>query len=224
MTPLRVTAHLRGPVRMPYGWLALDALLGAAICVRDNEPPLMPGDEPADLTGRIDEVLRRSDCGRLWLASWSVGEPERWEKRHALRRPPVAEAQAMGTALRTINIGAGPMKAFRKPQEAVHFADDRLDWYAVGDSDRMRELLALVRHLGAKRNAGDGAVGRWDVAPCEPWGAGFPVVVDGAPLRPLPPDWPGLDEFRCVPDRLPLMPPYWPRDPRLRADVVVPVR
>ena len=41
---------------------------------------------------------------------------------------------------------------------------------------------------------------------CEPWD-GFPVMRDGKPLRPLPPDWPGLVDpemgYSCVTY------PYW---------------
>lgn len=225
MIPLRVTAHLHGPVRLPHGWLSLDSMLGAAICLRDNEPPLIQGQEPSDLSGRMDAVLKRSDCGRLWLASWSIGEADQYEKRWNNRRPPIAEAQAMGSQkVKAVNIAAGPMKAFHKPAEAVHMRGDRLDWFAIGDASCILTLLSLVQHLGAKRNAGDGLVGRWVVEPCEPWAGGFPVVLDGTPLRPLPPDWAGLDHSRCMPDRMPLMPPYWPRDPALRTDVVVPMR
>lgn len=225
MTPLRITARLGAPVRLPHGWLSLDALLGSAICMRDNEPPLFPGDEPADLGPRLDAALKRSECGRLWLASWSIGEPDGHEKRWANRRPPIAEAQALGgPGVKTVNVAAGPMKAFHKPVEAVHFRDDRLDWYALGDADVIRTLLALVRHLGAKRNAGDGAVLRWDVEQCEPWSPGFPVLLNGAPLRPLPLDWPGLDVGTCGQDMMALRPPYWPHDVRAKVPVAVPLR
>ena len=45
-------------------------------------------------------------------------------------------------------------------------------------------LLALVGYVGKKRSVGLGPVDRWEVAPCEPWGDGFPVVdPDGKPLR-----------------------------------------
>jgi CRISPR type IV-associated protein Csf3 len=225
MMPVHVTAHLGGPLRLPHGWISLDALLGAAICMRDGITPSMQGEGLIDLAPEIGKVLARSECGRLWLASWSVGEPESYERRWTNRRPPIAEAQAMGNAkVKTISVGGGHMKAMHKPAEAIHFRHDRLDWYAMGDVAEIEGLLELIVSLGAKRNAGDGAVRRWQVRECAPWAPGFPCVLDGQPLRPLPLDWPGVDQSKIALDFMALSPPYWPHDPRAKVDVFVPVR
>lgn len=225
MRAVHVTAHMRGPLRLPHGWLSLDSLLGAAICLRDGITPSMQGEGLVDLTVEIGRALARSECGRLWLASWSVAEAEAYEKRWNNRRPPIAEAQNMGNAkVRTVNVAAGHMKAMHKPAEAVHMRHDRLDWYALGDAGEIRALLDLIVSLGAKRNAGDGVVGRWVVEDCEPWAPGFPCVLDGQPLRPLPLDWPGVDQEKANLDFMALSPPYWPHDPRAKVNVFVPVR
>ena len=223
MIPLHIIAHLGGPVRIQHQWISLDSLLVAAICKRDDEPPLLVGETPVDYASRLDGVLKRSECGRLWLASWLSGEPEGYEKKWVNKRPPIAEALG-GDKVRTISIGGGPMKAMHRPSEAIHFKADRLDAWTIGDLDQVRALLEIVGALGFKRNAGDGVVRRWDVEQCEPWAGGFPVVLDGVPLRPLPLDWPGLDLDRCGRDTMPLQPPYWHRDPRDRVEVAVPVR
>lgn len=225
MKPLHIVAHLSGPVRLPHGWLALDSLLGAAVCVREGIPPALTGEPLTDLTPWLSRALARSECGRLWLASFSVGEPEQAEKRWVTKRPPIAEAQSMGSdRVRSINIGAGPMKAIRRPAEATHMRGDRLDWFAVGDAAEVRDLLSFVPACGSKRNAGDGGVRRWSVDEVEPWSPGFPCVLAGLPLRPLPLDWPGVDQTKATVETMALSPPYWPHDPAARVDVLVPAR
>lgn len=82
---------------------------------------------------------------------------------------------------------------------------------------RVRELLALVTHLGKRRAVGLGRVERWEVLPCEPW-EGFPVLRDGRPLRPLPTDWPGLVEYDLGLRTLSY--PYW--DSSRRVECAVP--
>lgn len=147
----------------------------------------------------------------IYLASFGLPRFDARENHWINRRFPVEQAQALaGPKLRRIQITSGAAKSYRLPLEVGHVAGDALTFYAVGEREPIAALLSLVGYIGKKRSVGKGAVERWDVDPCEPWGAGFPVVSpEGKPLRPLPIDWPGLVEpevgYRVM------TPPYWMR-------------
>lgn len=208
-----MTATLVGAIALPPRPIALDALLAAAVVVRDQVPPAMHAGEVVP----IEVPLARDPRGRFHLASVASYEAEVREARHVTRRPVVEEAQAMGDPKRKrMQISAGPDKAYRFPLETAHLVDDRLDWWCVGDAREIEELLGLVGHLGKKRSVGLGRVREWRVTECEPWGDGFPVVMDERPLRPLPLDWPGVHPgsaraFAC------LTYPYWLREREVEA-------
>jgi hypothetical protein len=201
--PLAITARLQGAVALPYGPLALDSLLAAAVARRDGIPPAL---SPAEVQP-IEIPVEREPGGRFHLASFSVSETECIERRWVNRRFPLAEAQAMGDAkLRRILISAGPCKSYRLPLETRHMVDDELRWWCIGEREEIEPLLAITSYIGKKRGVGRGRVVRWTVEPCELWD-GFPVVRDGKPLRPLPPDWPGLDDPAMAYRTLTY--PYW---------------
>jgi len=207
MKPLQVTAHLAGPVALPNGPIALDSLLAAAVAMRDGiEPPASPAEVVP-----IEIPVARSPCGRIHLASWSIGEFEARERRYINQRFPIAEAQEFGNAkLRRVRLSEGRTKSYRIPMESGHLVDDQLRWWCIGDQREVEELLSLIGYVGRKRSVGLGRVSRWSVEPIAPWD-GFPVALsDGAPLRSLPLDWPGLRAdaptgYRC------LTFPYWQR-------------
>ena len=202
MKPLVVKAHLRGALMLPQGPPALDALLMAAIAMRDNLPPLGFGE-------RTEIAIPLVEARGVYLASVGQYEAETYERRFLNRKFPMAEAQMLGSSkVRAINIKAGPAKSYRIPTEMTHLRDDTMTWFATGAEVEVRELLAWITHLGKKRSVGLGRVDTWTVAPCETW-PGFPVLRDGRPLRPLPLDWPGLGEHRVEPRVL--RPPYWER-------------
>jgi CRISPR type IV-associated protein Csf3 len=184
--------------------MALDSLLIAAACQRDDIPPV----SATDVIVEVPIPIALSGCGRVYLASFSTSAFETFEKQWTNQRFPVAEAQSLGgPKLRRIDLSTGPTKSYRIPREAGHLDHDRLDWFAIGDAEAARELLALIGYLGKKRSVGNGAVERWMVAPHEGWD-GFPVVSpEGKPLRPLPLDWPGLVQPEIAERRL--RPPYW---------------
>lgn len=182
--PVRITAMLRTPLSAPP---MLDGLLAF---VEAQRAGLVHG------FGDVEEIeipIARAPGGAFHLVSGPIWEPESHELRWVNRKFPLAEAQLLGDAkLRRVPISAGPCKSYRIPQEVAFAKDDRIVWYALGEAERIRDLLGLVTHLGRKRGVGRGAVDMWFVEPCDPWDAGFPVVRDGLATRPLPIDWPGL--------------------------------
>ena len=207
MTALEVRATLAGPICMPEHAIALDALLGAAVCVRDNVPPATTAAELVP----IDIPIERSSCGRVYLASVAQFEVERYDMRFVNKRAPIEQYQAIGSPkIKTVSITSGPNKSYRIPRETMHLVDDLIVWWCCGDADAIRALLALVYYLGKRRAVGLGKILRWDVEPVRrPWD-GFPVLCEGEPIRTLPDDYPGLspDADRGI---AVLEPPYWDR-------------
>lgn len=191
MKPLRVQARIQGPIAMPNGPIALDALLCAMVCLRDQIPWALTAAEVRP----VQIPVQRESGGRFHLASCSVQEIERHRLKYTNRRFPIEEAQMLAEpSFRRIDIKAGAQKSYRLPLDTVYLVDDLLTWWCVGVESEVRELVSLCMGLGKRRGVGLGTVREWTVEPYEPWGEGFPVVRDGKPLRNLPVDWPGLRE------------------------------
>jgi hypothetical protein len=182
---MRVRAIVRAAVTGPP---PIDSLLAS---VEAQRAGLVAGFGPLQ---PVEIPIARESAGRFHLCSAALAEYDAHELRWVNRKFPLAEAQIMaGPRLKRVNISAGACKSYRLPHEAAWPKDDTITWFAAGDRDRVRELLGYVTHLGRRRAVGRGAVREWIVEPWETW-EGFPVVLDGKPLRPLPLDWPGLVE------------------------------
>lgn len=212
MTPLRVEARLLGAICLPNGPLALDALLTWVEAQRRELPP------PASAGDCTDLPIPLAQDRGVWLASFGTYELEESERDWTNRRFPLPEAQDLGGAkLKRVMLSAGPSKSYRLPRERMHLVDDRVTWWAVGDAGAVRGMLAEASYLGKRRGVGLGKVRQWSVEPCERW-EGFPVLMDGAPLRSLPLDWPGVspesERAYAV-----LRPPYWDNAKRVEAYV-----
>lgn len=204
--PLVVMAHLNGPVSMPIGAIALDGLLADVIAIREQLISAYTADEVVP----IDIPVQLEPGGRFHLCSFSVSETEMYETRFVQRRPVIAEAQMLGPSINRIQINAGPNKAFRIPMETRYIRRDILDWYCIGDRAGIEELLGMVTHLGKRRGVGLGEVRKWTVKRTTPWPEGFPVVMNGRPLRPLPLDWPSLKMWKTAYRTITY--PYWLRE------------
>lgn len=201
MEALEVVAHIPGQIALPNSPLALDALLASQVAARNALPPPATADDCV-----AKEIpVQREPKGRFHLCSFSVGRLVEHDIRFINRRAPVERYQQYGVTGR-VQIQGGPDKSYRIPLEVGFVEDARLTWWCIGDRAQVEDLLSGVLFLGKKRNVGLGKVERWSVEPCDTW-PGFPVVRDGAPLRPLPLDWPGLVDppqaFRT------LTYPYW---------------
>lgn len=190
MVPLRVEARIRGAVALPNGPIALDGLLAWAVAQREGLPPVHFVDELSP----VEIPVAREPGGRFHLATWCHYEVERNEHRWLNRRYPMQEAQMFAEPkLKRIRTNAGACKSYRLPLATMHLVGDTMTWWCLGDEAAVRDLLEChVFYIGKRRGTGLGRVMSWHVTPCEPWGDGFPVVRDGKPMRPLPPDWPGL--------------------------------
>jgi CRISPR type IV-associated protein Csf3 len=206
--PLRVTAEMVSRVMLSPEPLHLDALLMAAVARRDGLPPLTSAADAIDAPP-LDIPIALSECGRYYLASAAIGDVVSRENRFIQRRFPLQECITRGSdSIKRIALTSGTCKSFRVPAETQHMPT--IVWYAVGDEHAVRELLGWVTRIGRRRGVGEGLVREWRVEQCESW-QGFPVILDGRPLRHMPVDVPGIESHvashgacvgRC-------RPPYW---------------
>jgi len=207
-TPLHITATLATTITHPSSGIAIDAVLAAAVALRDQLPPI--SEQLLAGLPTLEIPIEREPRGRFHLATFARPSFTQHERRYIHRRFPLAEALALTKVkFDSINVTAGPNKSFRDPIIASFLADNTLEWWCLGDQREIEKLLSLVHYLGAMRKFGHGRVARWHVEACEPWD-GFPVLRDGKPLRPLPLDWPGLVDASAS-AWMPLTFPYWRR-------------
>lgn len=210
MNPLRITAKLRGAIALPERPLALDALLAYAVCVRDAIPMATV---PSELV-EVDIPVEKEPGGRFHLSTVGIYELDSAALRYVNKRAPVEQYQTIGSdKIKRVQITAGANKSYRIPMETLYLVDDTITWWCIGDENEIRSLLVLIHHLGKRRAVGLGQVARWDIEAMEPqqcWD-GFPAVLDGMPLRNLPPDHPGVlpEAMRGYAN---ITYPYWRRD------------
>jgi CRISPR type IV-associated protein Csf3 len=190
---------------VPVHPLHLDGLLAYAVALRDELPPALTAEECAP----IAIPVQREPSGRFHLCSAGIFVQERAELRYTNRRAPIEQYQTIGDAkIRRCQITAGANKSYRIPRELAHLESDLVTWYCLGDREQIEVLLQHITHLGKKRSVGWGKILRWTVEECATW-EGFPVTRDGAALRTLPLDWPGLRDPSQSFETLTY--PYWDR-------------
>jgi CRISPR type IV-associated protein Csf3 len=208
MKPLRVVATMETRLMLPVEGIHFDALLMAAVARRDDAPPLYTQRDAVEAQP-LDIPIALSECGRYYLCTTSLAHVEAREQRWLNRRFPLQEAVTFGgPTMRRVQLSEGSCKAHHIPVETMHVRE--LHWYAIGDAERVRELLSLVSRLGRRRAAGEGTVHAWRVEDLDETWEGFPTLsVEGVPMRHLPLDVPGLRDHAtrigCV------RPPYWAR-------------
>lgn len=201
--PLIVTARLRCGV-ISDGLLPLDSILYYA-----QHRARMPGERIASrvrdrtvdaqggagvlplqvLDGHGPHWYYAASCA-VWPEAVADGV-DHWTKRIDSRYVELLERQRA-----RVPTSGGRYRAYRMPVAYRHAL--AVTWYAVGQLERVRDLLALVTHLGKKREMGWGAVIEWQVAPHdEDWSV---VGPEGQVMRPVPDPSGVLYGYR---------PPYW---------------
>lgn len=223
LQPLRITAHLlAGASYHPGEMVSLDGpLLYAVTLERFGEAFFEPpgATEIARETAEPDPdmPLAVHVTGGRWIYACSLSEPHGHHGTTRLHFNTRIDTEAIQHAMergeielgRTTKVqtNSGQYKSMHAP---LYIEDvDALVWYAVGDGDRIRELLeSHVHHVGKKRNTGHGAVTHWDV---EPWD-GPPdrwlwrepdVPARAIPVEMLGREWVGATAWMSV------IPPYW---------------
>lgn len=127
--------------------------------------------------------LRDPEDGMVWGWCASAGHAE-WlaeETRNVRRKVEVGEMARRGCGGKLNTAGGTPIKHWDLPYPA-RLAEE-LTWWAVGDVDAVRGMLAEVHHVGKVHNHGAGEVLEWIVEPCE---EDRSCVWDGRVMRALP--------------------------------------
>lgn len=241
MTPLTVTAHLQAGIAHAGPWgIALDGLLAGVVHARAKAELLAAGGEHTPLVEQVDVPdleLPLARCGSG--ADWHWAATCAWPGRHAVGQPPEVVTwitrpdhrhltDLTGSDVRQhIDEDSGRYRRYAMPLLVT--LTEAVTWRAVGDADRIRELLEHVPAIGKKRTSGHGHVTAWEVTDdaheVTPWEAGH-VHPDGTLGRPTPAaclELPGAHELVSNPARGPagLRPPYTHPSKR-REDLLLP--
>lgn len=189
--PLRVTAHLAPTGIICDEWLPLDALIRYqafrdAYGARDASLPGGEGEATPDLPPRAMPLAKRN-VGATWYYACSFAMPQPWwraEGRDHWNKRLDQDALWLldpATAPDKVIVEKGRYRAYHMP--VFYRLAERIEWYCVGDAERLRYLLSTLTHIGKKPSQGWGRVLRWDVAD---WSADWSEWRDGLPTRALP--------------------------------------
>lgn len=203
--PLVITCELASPLVSPERFIAIDSMLAYQAVLRTDQPRASNASDCVP----VEIPIARSECRRFHLASIAQFNIDKHGVGYTNKRFPTQEAANL-SKMRRVETSNGLTKAFRIPREHLHV--DRLTWYCIGKRDVITDLLSTVTSIGKKRGVGMGEtiIGSWIVEQIVPW-VGFPVLRDGAPLRPLPCEFPGIDKQKAEPAFRCLSYPYWDR-------------
>jgi CRISPR type IV-associated protein Csf3 len=223
--PMRIRATLRAPV-VADQWLPLDGVLfyqqtrndlgGQDLTTPGRSSLAEPKGGPVP-GGRLPLAIVHA---RDWYykCSWAQWGPhadgvEYWAKRFD---NPLADLVDFRGRRGKIDTSAGEYKAYRMP--LYYRAALWVEWYCVGNAEKIAPLLYMVTHLGKKSSQGWGRVARWEI---EPIGEDWSIWRDGTLMRGIPRyHWP---RERGVPLHVGLYgtrPSYWDR--RNQMELVLP--
>lgn len=160
--PLRVTAWMRSPVAFDRDdGLRLEGALGwVAVAMTTGLPPpeAFAGQSHQAFTDVpvpiADEVIHG---WRIAMASDAVLPPVAVEVVRKRRKKTHAEA----LALNKVQTTGGPWKMLDIPVSA--WASPVLEWFVMGDAERLEALLRELHGLGRGRSGGLGNVDAWSV-------------------------------------------------------------
>lgn len=178
MDRFKVTAALRSPLVVNGGYMTLDALLAALIY-----------EHTGDLERAHADIPLHNTQG-LWHGSAAIYE--KWDEqrvgfvanlqaRHDLDLDLIAQNKQGKTHTM---IGMTRRREFGAVMNSYRtVTTPTVTWYAQGDADAVRRLLAGVSFIGKRRASGFGQVAGFTIEPDELDGVtGF----FGEPLRPVP--------------------------------------
>lgn len=199
--PLRVVAHMTGPVAIVPGEpvLPLDALLEyAAFQARwpavfkpaggGRMLPRLSSSDPANFCIPIKRHGHKVDPDWFWCASWAVfpagfeQDRQHWNRRFDGADPELTHHLDFGGRRGNIPVALGRYKAYHMPICLV--VAPVIEWHCLGAADGVATLLTGITHLGHKRSQGWGEVRSWEVWPAREDRSLFDA--DGAPARALP--------------------------------------
>lgn len=196
MQPLEVVFHLRTPIALGSPWLMFDSLL-AHVKLKEELGEryyTLPTKVPA---AGVELPLKR--WADLYVASASILEPDA-----GLHTFSYFKRGDFPFPKGRVERGRGFFKDFYL--RVVYAPALRVRFYAAGEVDEVRRLVAKVVGLGKERNIGFGFVKKVEVREVEhEWG----LVKDGLAMRPIPVRYLKRYEDAAY---LPYRPPYWAKE------------
>lgn len=203
MPGFRVDIHLARPMVEPQRPLLLDSLLEELAAARSGYAVARPVGLPLETAGTADQWVYKASA-----FTWQV---DFREQRNIVRRLSISDmardgARGLVEVRSKPATGTGPHRNYLLAYPVIGLAGPATA-YGVGDVDAVRELLAGLHHLGAKRRLGHGEIARCDVTAVEDR--------DEWMYRPLP--WADAAKPDWVPCVTTVRPPYYRRDQRVAA-------
>ncbi len=188
MQPLKITAVMQdGRIAGTENWFPLDSIL-AAEWMRRNHPKAYYNASSHMLTNdfitaELPFERRGQGDNWYWACSFNAIRPVHeyimhWHKRFDDHLEKYID---FGGRRGKINVKSDKYKAYRMPLVIQLF--DRLEWYAVGDVDAVRDLCAGATTIGKKAAQGLGFVNYWRI---EPWPEDWSEVRNGRLMRAIP--------------------------------------
>ena len=173
LTPLKVTAHLLRGASLDPLTLDLAGILASQLWVEAPKGRESSEPNPDDLDLPLD-ICEGGEAGWHWLASCAVTNPlEETPQEPRTYYRVVDDSAASRLGDRPIPYWSPRSSAYRDMMMPAHITlTPTLTWWAVGDEQRIKELLAPIRSLGKRRNKGEGRVLRWEVKKVQsdkPW-------------------------------------------------------
>lgn len=198
---MRITAWPRCGIQSDK-YLPLDGILHASMMRRTfgAEDVTVAGDM-AQWGGQHGSIpLQRKSAGGVWFyacsfADWGdvwADDTGFWAKRFDQASADLIDFDGRRGK---IDVSSGLYKGYQMPVYTRSAL--RVYWYAVGDMERVRDLLSDVTHIGKKTSQGYGRINLWDV---EAWPHDWSMWRDGKPTRAIPAQDGALYGVR---------PPYW---------------
>lgn len=189
-TPLRVTAILGSNV-IADEYLPLDGIIRFqafrdAYGWREASLPGGEGDAVPNLPPKAMPLAKRS-VGADWYYACSFAMPQPWwvaeGTDHWNKRfdNDLAWLLDPDQSPQRVIIEKGRYRAYHMP--VYYKVARRIEWYCVGDAERLRYLLSVTSAIGKKTSQGWGRVTEWRV---EPWPEDWSEWREGRPMRALP--------------------------------------
>ena len=183
MTPLQITAYMANGIAVYDDWSpALEGLIVFELL--KSKQLLIPNPSEDDARATMSMIK-----GEIPLAMWEglfkcsapiyqyvTEETTKYRKRWE----PDGKV-AWGKRKPKFSTSEGPEKSYDLP--LFLRLTSRIDWFAVGDRDRIQSLLNDVHGIGKKRSHGYGQVVRWEVHEIDD---DWSIVKDGQLMKPIP--------------------------------------
>ena len=209
--PIKITAHLvDGRLNSADGIVMFDSILYHAWFWK-HCPEVLEGFGSKDFNGYIGLPLRHLP-GNRWAASRGIYTETGKTIEHLNKRPNFFASDKikyLNLEKGIISDSVGVYRAYRIPNVIRTVKDGIITFYAVGNQEKIEELLDAMRSIGKKCAAGYGIVDSWELENCdEDYTTWHP---DHGLMRPIPVE---EADQKWEMDKYPVIvygvkPPYW---------------